>query len=176
RQQSRNFVAASNHRESDHDNIGPGVGSSGTSFTAGSDTGREPPKCKCNLYATLKKKVTPGENQGREYYSCHKAGKGNCHFFQWADESSSQGNFNQSGFRRASESIGENSGNGNACFNCGESGHFSNACRKPKKAKSGSTDVTCFKCQRPGHLAPQCPSGSTVQRGRRGSGTRARGT
>ena len=41
------------------------------------------------------------------------------------------------------------------CFNCGEEGHTSRDCTKPKKQRGGNG--TCFKCGESGHMSKECP-------------------
>ena len=43
------------------------------------------------------------------------------------------------------------------CYNCGEAGHVSRVCPKPK-------DLGCRKCRQLGHLAKDCPMGQEVGR------------
>ncbi|KAJ3190272.1 DNA topoisomerase [Gaertneriomyces sp. JEL0708] len=43
------------------------------------------PKCECDLFATVKVVRKQNENEGREFYTCAKAGK-QCRFFAWVDE------------------------------------------------------------------------------------------
>ncbi|KAJ3163200.1 DNA topoisomerase [Geranomyces michiganensis] len=43
------------------------------------------PQCDCKLFATLKTSRKQNENEGRQFYSCPKAGA-KCRFFAWADE------------------------------------------------------------------------------------------
>ena len=37
------------------------------------------------------------------------------------------------------------------CFNCGERGHFSKDCSKPKR------DYDCYNCGESGHVSGDCP-------------------
>ncbi|KAJ3142408.1 DNA topoisomerase [Geranomyces variabilis] len=43
------------------------------------------PQCDCKLFATLKTSRKQNENEGRQFYSCPKAGA-KCRFFAWVDE------------------------------------------------------------------------------------------
>lgn len=43
------------------------------------------PQCYCGLYATLKTSKKEGDNYGREFYMCTKAGR-SCNYFQWKDD------------------------------------------------------------------------------------------
>ncbi|KND04904.1 uncharacterized protein SPPG_08857 [Spizellomyces punctatus DAOM BR117] len=50
-----------------------------------SDTSDPKPKCDCNLYAARRTSRKNNENQGRDFFTCTKAGA-KCRFFAWADE------------------------------------------------------------------------------------------
>jgi len=53
-------------------------------------------------------------------------------------------------------------GGGRACFNCGDEGHMSRECTKPKAGGGGGGrggPVTCFKCGEEGHMSRECPKG-----------------
>ena len=55
-----------------------------------------------------------------------------------------------------------------ACFNCGEEGHSSRDCTKPKKQRGGNG--TCFKCGESGHMSRDCPN-SNNDKANKGSNT-----
>ena len=44
-------------------------------------------------------------------------------------------------------------GGGNACRNCGEEGHMSKECDKPRNPAT----VTCRNCEELGHFSKDCP-------------------
>jgi hypothetical protein len=80
----------------------------------------------------------------------------------------------------------------NACFKCGQEGHWSSNCpnnQQPSNSfnKSGPSSyassfnnpssnnnvkpgVVCFKCKEPGHISPNCPNSGPVQNNGNGSG------
>jgi hypothetical protein len=43
-----------------------------------------------------------------------------------------------------------------ACFNCGDSGHLSKDCTKPKVKFVTKGKENCYKCGKPGHLSKDC--------------------
>ncbi|XP_054163171.1 uncharacterized protein LOC128961003 [Oppia nitens] len=53
---------------------------------------------------------------------------------------------------------GGGGGGGRACFNCGDDGHMSRECPKPKK-NGGGGGRSCFKCGEEGHMSRECPKG-----------------
>ncbi|CAM6090268.1 unnamed protein product [Calypogeia fissa] len=43
------------------------------------------------------------------------------------------------------------------CYNCGEPGHTSYTCPKPRRQGNGKGAKLCIICQLEGHLSPSCP-------------------
>lgn len=64
------------------------------------------------------------------------------------------------GDREAQTLNGRAAADTSKCFNCGESGHLSRGCLRPRK----NAQVTCYVCQQEGHFARDCPnaSGQTI--------------
>jgi len=56
---------------------------------------------------------------------------------------------------------GGGGGGGRSCFNCGDEGHMSRECTKPKTGRGGSNGGSraCFKCGEEGHMSRECPKG-----------------
>ncbi|KAG9024460.1 DNA topoisomerase [Tulasnella sp. JGI-2019a] len=124
-------------------------------------------RCKCELTAVSRTVNKEGPNQGRTFWTCPNSENARCGFFEWDD---GVGNTNAvaSGSRpyRGAESGATGLGS-NACFKCGESGHFANACpnngtqgrSQTLVASSGGGDRACFKCGEEGHFSNVCLNG-----------------
>ena len=116
------------------------TGSTGNPFSGPSSSNFQPPsfqnrqssgqkpKCRCDLLCTLRT-VNQGENAGRNYYTCTKAGK-KCSFFSWADE---QGNPLQNDRPSVSSTTGSQT-----CYRCGQEGHYANACTNQANSSSNT--------------------------------------
>merc|ERR1712126_535422 len=52
-----------------------------------------------------------------------------------------------------------------ACYNCGESGHLSRDCSKPRQG-GGGRSMTCYNCNEEGHMSRDCPQGGRGGGGR----------
>lgn len=49
-----------------------------------------------------------------------------------------------------------------SCFNCGEEGHMSRECSKPKAGGGGRGGTrTCYKCGEEGHMSRECTKGGS---------------
>ena len=49
------------------------------------------------------------------------------------------------------------------CWNCGEPGHYSNSCPKPKMQGNGAPALLCGICKKEGHLPSNCPIGAAAR-------------
>lgn len=50
----------------------------------------------------------------------------------------------------------ETRGNSDACFKCGEKGHFAKDCYEESDEYESEEEVICYRCDRPGHYANNC--------------------
>lgn len=132
--------------------------SSSTSRAGGGSSSR---RCICGQEAKQLTVTKEGPNKGRKFWSCPTIDRSaKCDYFEWDEDEGSHGN------------AGESS-NGQSCFNCGRSGHWSAQCPQNKKRGSSghsaarpskrgtnksSTKGSCYNCGDEGHWSSDCPS------------------
>lgn len=79
-------------------------------------------KCKCDLTAVFREVYSEGPNKGRSYWTCpNTSNKAKCGFFEWDDGASGSADAGPSNSRASGSGS-----TGNACYKCGEPGHFAN--------------------------------------------------
>ncbi|KAI0373951.1 prokaryotic type I DNA topoisomerase [Pilatotrama ljubarskyi] len=127
-------------------------------------------RCDCDLTAVLR--VSQSANSvGREYWTCPNGSRtAKCKYFKWADED--EEGPPQPPKRTISNGTGDGGGGAGAsggCFNCGQEGHWANACPNgPQKSRSfgngGGGGTECYKCGQDGHFSSACPNGPRVQK------------
>ncbi|KAG8849797.1 DNA topoisomerase [Tulasnella sp. 330] len=150
-------------------------------------------RCKCDLMAVSRTVNKEGPNQGRLFWTCPNSENARCGFFEWDD---GVGDTNAAAFGSGPGSRPYKAGSAvpggatsNACFKCGEEGHFSNAClnsdRGPGRTNTrqsgggggGAKSGECFKCGLTGHWSNDCPdpaSSSSRGRGKSSSFTKSK--
>ncbi|KAJ2403371.1 DNA topoisomerase 3-alpha [Coemansia sp. RSA 2531] len=106
--------------------------SSSSLFTANGRRYEEPevkPKCKCGLFAALRKATKSAGNEGREYYVCTRTFMA-CGFVCWKDDVQEYMSRPQGGQPSMPASTTS------TCFKCGQSGHWARDC--PNEAGASS--------------------------------------
>ncbi|KAL3133169.1 hypothetical protein ABBQ38_007062 [Trebouxia sp. C0009 RCD-2024] len=158
--------------------------------------------CDCGLQCSYIMAKT-AKNDGRWFYRCPKPKEeGQCRFFQWADELGQQPQSAGRGGGPARAGPGSAPYGGpaphggpapsyhsyssppkmgaggaaastDACFKCGETGHWSRDCPTGGGGAGGGTTAggsACFKCGQEGHWARDCPNPGSGGRGGGGAG------
>lgn len=62
-------------------------------------------------------------------------------------------------FSKKYETRPMNMNSNRTCFNCGETGHMSRNCIRPRHERP----ISCFNCNQGGHVAKNCPSGQRLR-------------
>lgn len=83
-------------------------------------------QCKCNLDAVSRTVTKEGANLGKTFWTCTKPQDQQCGFFEWDDAAARPSESTTNGSRQREES-GPIASGSNACYKCGETGHFANS-------------------------------------------------
>lgn len=92
----------------------------------------------------------------------------------WGSVDTSSNNDNKSSGGWGSSGGGGGNSGQKGCFNCGESGHMSRECPKPRKqGGGGGGGRSCYNCGDSGHMSRECPQPKKQGGGGGGGGGRS---